>query len=107
MPPGLPLPVKGRATGRNALGLFRRDDVKKTSRHIAAPVSFRLLGPPVRIPDEGERQIALARRLDRGIVKLMPAQKRAFGAQRMGPGKACLPVAEMQLAFRKAERRIK
>ncbi len=80
MPPCLPHPRrllsgnrwKGRTSGRNSLRLFRCDDVKETSRHLAAPASFRLLGPPVRIPDEGERRVALALRLDRGIVKLMP-----------------------------------
>lgn len=111
MPPG-PAPPRQLPSGNRCKGrtvgevcLFPRDDVKKTSRHFAAPASCRLLDPPMRIPDEGERRVALALRLDRGIVKLMPTQQGAFRAQGMRLDKARLPVAEMELGFRKAERR--
>jgi hypothetical protein len=71
---GLPQAGKDRTERRRLLRFFRRNDVKKTSRHIAAPVAFRLLGPPMRILDKGERRVALALRLDRGIMKFMATQ---------------------------------
>ena len=66
-----------------------------------------MLGPSVDIPDEGERRVGQAIRFDRGIVKLMPTQQSAFRAQGMQLEEARLPVAEMELAFRKTERRAK
>ena len=87
--------------------LVSSDEVKKTSRHIAAPVALRLLGRPMGIPDEGERRVGQATRFEGGIMKLMPTQQSAFRAQRMGLDEARLPVAEMELAVRKTERRAK
>src|ERR1700730_5501327 len=96
-----------RRAGPHPARLFRREDVKKTSRRITAAVSFRLLGPPMRIPDERERRVGQATRFEGGIVELMAAQQGAFRAQGMRLDEARLPVAEMQLAVRKTERRAK
>jgi len=61
----------------------------------------------MRIPDEGERGVALALCLDRGVVKLMPTQQSVFRAQGMRLDEARFPVAEVELAFRKTERHAK
>src|ERR1700730_12797077 len=61
----------------------------------------------MRVPDEGERRVALALRLDRGIVKLMPPQQSVFRTQGMSLGETRLLVAEMEIAFRKTKRRAK
>ena len=86
---------------------FRRDDVKKTSRHLAATVSFGLLGTAMGILDEGKRRLARALRVDRGVMKFVASQNSIFRAQGMRLGKAGLPVAEMELAFGKTKGRAK